>query len=151
MPGQEVTYCYYFHTPNAATVDQQVGLGARARQPSHDHVHERGCPPADGTVDENCGFGGSAANSLPVWTYATQTENQEEDLPADDGAGKPLAQNIAANSAGYLQMHYLNATQGSDRARDSTPTRCPRAPTTPRPTRTSPTTTTSNPAGPDQL
>jgi hypothetical protein len=45
-----------------------------------------------------------------VWTYATQTEHEEELLPADDGAGKPLAQKIAANTPAVLQLHYLNAT-----------------------------------------
>jgi len=70
-----------------------------------------GSQPADGTVDQNCGVGGGGGANVPVWTYATQTPTQEEDLPDDDGAGKPLAQNIAPNSAGYFQMHYLNATQ----------------------------------------
>jgi hypothetical protein len=112
QPGQEVTYCYYFHTPNTATVAvnkwvSQLALG------SHHMImflNPGGSQPADGTIDQNCGLGSGSAGNLPVWTYATQTQNQEEDLPADDGTGKPLAQNIAPNSAGYFQMHYLNAT-----------------------------------------
>jgi hypothetical protein len=45
-----------------------------------------------------------------VWTYATQTPHQEQDLPKDDGAGLPVAQMIKPNTAGYFQLHYLNAT-----------------------------------------
>jgi hypothetical protein len=74
-----------------------------------------GTQPADGTIDQNCGLGagGGGIGNLPVWTYATQTPHQEIDLPSDDGNGKPLAQDIAPNSAGYFQMHYLNATPGT--------------------------------------
>jgi len=114
MPGEEVTYCYYFHTPNTQTVAINKWVSVLA--PGSHHMimflNPGGSQPADGTIDQNCGFGGSG-NNLPVWTYATQTENQEEDLPADDGNGQPLAQNIPAGSAGYFQMHYLNATQNA--------------------------------------
>jgi hypothetical protein len=110
--GQEVTYCYYFHTSNTQTVS--INKWVSTMTPGSHHMilfmNPGGSQPADGTIDQNCGLGGSGASNLPVWTYATQTPTQEEDLPADDGAGKPLAQNIAANSAGYFQMHYLNAT-----------------------------------------
>ncbi len=116
MPGQEVTYCYYFHTPNTQTLAINKWVSTLA--PGSHHMimflNPGGSQPADGTIDQNCGLGGSGSlGNLPVWTYATQTEYQEEDLPADDGTGKPLAQNIAANSAGYFQMHYLNATQNA--------------------------------------
>ena len=40
---------------------------------------------------------------------ATQTPHQEQALPADDGTGLPVAQLIKPNSAGYFQLHYLNA------------------------------------------
>jgi hypothetical protein len=115
--GQEVTYCYYFHTPNKQTIAVNKWVSELA--PGSHHMimflNPGGSQPADGTLDQNCGFGGSAGGvgNLPVWTYATQTEHQEEDLPSDDGAGKPLAQNIAAGVAGYFQMHYLNATTGT--------------------------------------
>jgi hypothetical protein len=63
-----------------------------------------------GTVSAtNCGIGG-ASTSAPVWTYATQTPQAEVLLPTDDGTGKPLAQDIPANTAGFFQMHYFNAT-----------------------------------------
>jgi hypothetical protein len=59
----------------------------------------------------NCGIGNiGAAQNRPVWTYAAQTVESEVELPTDDGEGKPLAQVIAPNTAGFFQMHYLNAT-----------------------------------------
>jgi len=114
--GQEVTYCYYFHTSNTQTV--AINKWVSTMTPGSHHMimflNPGGSQPADGSVDQNCGVGGgSGAANVPVWTYATQTPTQEEDLPADDGAGKPLAQNVAPNSAGYFQMHYLNATQAA--------------------------------------
>ena len=114
MPGEEETVCYYFHTSNTTTV--AVNKWVSDMTPGSHHailfMTPTGTPPPDGTVSmDNCGLGGTSnVSSLPIWTYATQTTHQEEDLPADDGNGLPLAQNIAPNSAGYLQLHYLNAT-----------------------------------------
>nr|MBA2538014.1 hypothetical protein [Deltaproteobacteria bacterium] len=39
-----------------------------------------------------------------------QTPSAEIKLPTDDGAGKPLAQDIAPNTAAFFQMHYFNRT-----------------------------------------
>lgn len=113
-PGQEVTYCYYFHTSNKQTVAVNKWVSVLAPGSHHMimYLNPKGSQPADGTIDQSCGGSGGSAN-VPVWTYATQVENQEENLPGDDGTGKPLAQNIAAGAAGYFQMHYLNATPGS--------------------------------------
>jgi hypothetical protein len=62
-----------------------------------------------GTVTPgDCGMG--SAQDQPTWTYAAQTEEADMALPADDGGGKPLAQEITAGEFGYFQMHYLNAT-----------------------------------------
>src|SRR5262249_28284036 len=54
----------------------------------------------------------SGSGTVPLWTYMTQTAHQEQELPADDGAGKPLAQRIPAHAAAVFQLHYLNATDG---------------------------------------
>ena len=111
--GTEFTKCFYFHTPNTTTV--AVNKWISDLTPGSHHMimflNPGGSQPADGTIDENCGLGGGGSTTnLPVWTFATQTAHLEEDLPADDGTGKPLAQNIPANTAGYFQMHYLNAS-----------------------------------------
>jgi hypothetical protein len=110
--GTEFTKCFYFHTPNTATV--AVNKWVADMTPGSHHMimflNPGGSQPADGTIDENCGLGRGAGTNFPVWTFASATEHYEQDMPDDDGAGKPLAQNIAANSAGYFQMHYLNAS-----------------------------------------
>ena len=54
--------------------------------------------------------GGFGAADVPSWTYSAQTTTNELDLPADDGTGLPLGQEIAASTPAYFQMHYLNAT-----------------------------------------
>ncbi len=112
-PNNEVTKCFYFHTGNTATA--AVNKWVSHMTPGSHHMimflNPGGSQPADGTIDENCGLGGSGGGAnIPVWTYATQMPDQEEDLPPDDGTGMPLAQNIPANTAGYFQMHYLNET-----------------------------------------
>lgn len=110
--GQEFTKCFYFHTGNAASV--AINKWVSDMTPGSHHMimflNKSGASqPADGTIDENCGFGNSTSN-IPAWTYAAATPHLEEVMPTDDGAGKPLAQNIAANTPGFLQMHYLNAS-----------------------------------------
>ena len=145
--GQEITKCYYFHTPNTRDRGgEQVDLRHDAGQPPHDHVpHAAGSnQPADGTIDENCGGGGGGRTSRCGRTRR-RPRTTRSTCRDDDGTGKPLAQDIPPNTAGYFQMHYLNATDSrSDGARRrSTRTPSMRRRPTRRPTRTSRTTTTS--------
>jgi hypothetical protein len=110
--GQEFTKCFYFHTSNTATVS--VNKWVSDMTPGSHHMimfltPNNSSPPPDGTIDENCSFG-SSPSDIASWTFASAQPHLEADLPADDGTGKPLAQNIAPNSAGFIQMHYLNAT-----------------------------------------
>jgi len=112
MPGQEITYCYYFHTPNTETL--AVSQWQSVLTPGSVHRIMFQTPGGDsqpeGTVsDQNCGLGASGT-SAPIWTYATQTEESELLLPTDDGAGQPLAQEIKPGTPAFFQMHYLNAT-----------------------------------------
>jgi hypothetical protein len=108
-PGQEVTYCYYFHTPNTTPVVVNKWVSDMTAGSHHMIMFfNNGSQPADGTFDTSgCGLGGNPSN-LPIWVYASATPHEELDLPADDGAGKPLAMNIPANQGAYFQMHYLN-------------------------------------------
>jgi hypothetical protein len=109
--GQERTFCFYFRTPN--TEPMAIKHWASHMTPGSHHMimfltRNDKMPP--GTVSEaNCGFGGDALDPA-LWTYAAQTPDAELALPIDDGGGKPLAQEVPANSAGFLQMHYFNAT-----------------------------------------
>jgi hypothetical protein len=113
--GQEFTKCFYFHTPNDTTV--AVNKWVSDMTPGSHHMimfltPNETNPPPDGTIDEGCGIGpsGGLGGNLPAWTFASATEHYEQDMPDDDGTGKPLAQNIPPHTAGFFQMHYLNAS-----------------------------------------
>ena len=111
QPGDQVTYCYYFHPPNTTDVMVNKWVSDMSAGSHHAilYVNPGGTQPPDGTSNtDTCGVGGGT--NPPVWTYATQTEHQEEDLPPDDGNGKPLAQKIPPHTAAYFQLHYLNGT-----------------------------------------
>jgi hypothetical protein len=109
--GAEFTKCFYFHTSNTAPV--AVDKWISDMTPGSHHLilflNPGGSQPADGTIDENCSVQGTGG-SIAQWTFAAASEHYELDLPSDDGAGKPLAQLIPAGTAGYVQMHYLNAS-----------------------------------------
>jgi hypothetical protein len=108
-PGQEITYCYYFRTPN--TEPMAISKWKSVMTPGSHHMIMYTTttdlmPP--GTVSaSNCGQSASTSNPS-IWTYAAQNVDTEVQLPLDDGAGKPLAQLIAPNTPAYFQMHYLN-------------------------------------------
>ncbi len=111
QPGDQITYCYHTHTPNTSEV--LVNKWVSDISPGSHHAIMFQLPQGDTTPDgtlDTSECGGLVGGSAPVWTYATQTEHQEMDLPADDGTGKPLAQKIAPNTAVVFQLHYLNAT-----------------------------------------
>jgi hypothetical protein len=107
-PGAEITYCYYFRTPNTAQVaikqwtshmtagaaDMTLFLTATDFQ-----------PPGTQTAT-NCGFAGGV--SIPAWTYVAYTPDADMTFPTDDGTGKPVGQVIPTNQAGYLRLHYVN-------------------------------------------
>lgn len=112
-PGEEHTYCYYFRTPNTEPMVIKSWRSVMAPGSHHMIMFTTGqtdkMPP--GTVSEaNCGLTVQGA-SLPVWTYAAQNADTTVELPSDDGTGKPLGQEIAPNTAGFFQMHYLNTTE----------------------------------------
>ena len=103
-PGEEATKCFYFHTPN--TTNLHIHKWVSDMTPGSHHMiyfASIGSQPADGTVDD-CE---AAGTPLPV--YGAQTAHQEADFPTDD-VGVQLAQVVVPQSAGYLQMHYLNTT-----------------------------------------
>jgi hypothetical protein len=112
----EFTKCFYFHTSNTSTV--AINKWISDMTPGSHHLimflnTSGGSQPADGTIDENCSFGNSTTN-IPSWTYAAAVPHAEEDFPDDDGNGMPLAQDIAPNTPGFVQMHYLNASDNDE-------------------------------------
>lgn len=51
-----------------------------------------------------------------MWTYSSQTVDQTFDLPADDGTGLPIAQNVEPGQNAFIEMHYLNSTDDEIKA-----------------------------------
>ena len=109
--GQEIVYCYYFHMPNTSMVAIKKWVSDMTPGSHHMILYftDTAVQP-DGTLN-TCESGG--AGIVPVWTYASQTPHQESAMPADDGTGMPLAQEIAPGQAAYFQMHYLNASDAA--------------------------------------
>ena len=114
QPGQEITYCYYFRTPNTKSLAIKRWASEMTPGSHHMIMYATGdqdvMPP--GTVSaSNCGNAGATSGGITaIWTYAAQTASSEVRLPDDDGTGLPLAQDVAPNTAAFFQMHYLNAT-----------------------------------------
>jgi hypothetical protein len=109
-PGAEVTYCYYFRTPN--TGELLIQRWASHMTPGSHHMILYLTPtdqqPPGTMSPTNCGI--TKGTGGPVWTYSAQTPDAESQLPSDDGNGNPVGQVIKARQSGFLQMHYLNAT-----------------------------------------
>jgi hypothetical protein len=109
-PGVEVTYCYYFHTPNKAELSIQK-WASHMTQGSHHMIlflTPTDQQPPGTLLTSQCGFGSGVIGS--AWTYSAQTPDAESALPRDDGHGVPVGQPIKADQSGFLQMHYLNAS-----------------------------------------
>lgn len=103
----EVTYCWYFRTPN--TEPMAINKWSSVMTPGSHHLivfttgNTDRMPPGTVSTASCDGFGVNSS-----WTYSAQTPTAKIDLPADDGAGKPLAIDIPPNTAGFIQMHYFN-------------------------------------------
>lgn len=116
-PGQEITYCYYFRTPNTQTLAIRRWVSempAVNRDTVVFTTTDGSGQPVDkmppGTLSAaNCGFGGGTS-FLPNWLYAAYTPSAELALPLDDGTGKPVAIEIPPNTAGFVRMHFVNET-----------------------------------------
>jgi len=109
-PGDDLTFCYYFHTPN--TSDLAIKKWAsHMTAGSHDLIvyltrTDLQRPPTLSTT--KCGLVSNGPG--PVWTYSANTPDNEALLPPDDGNGMPVGQLLKAGQSGFLQMHFLNTT-----------------------------------------
>ena len=108
--GEEITYCWYFKTPNTEDMVVKKWSSVMTSGSHHMIMFTTNTPvQPDGTVSASeCGVGGASAQNVPSWIYAAQNETAELALPTDDGTGKPLGQIITKSKPAYLQMHYLN-------------------------------------------
>jgi hypothetical protein len=115
QPGAEVTYCYWFHTPNTTSLTINKWVSDMTPGSHHMIYFSGGSEPATGDgIDMNNTCGGFSGNGgAPQWVFASQSAHLEEDLPSDDGTGKPLAQVVAPNTVGAFQMHYINTTDAA--------------------------------------
>jgi hypothetical protein len=111
-PGQEITYCYYFRTPN--TESMAIKQWKSEMTPGSHHMimytTQDDMKPPGTVTTQSCGFGTGSGTNIPLWTYSAGQPSAEITLPVDDGNGQPIAQDIPANTAAFFQMHYLNAT-----------------------------------------
>ena len=118
--GQAISQCYYFRT---GSVDA-VGIGrfsSRFGPVIHNIVVYTTVDmttklPADrqppGTLSAtDCGFGGSANNTTARRIYSAHATVEQLRMPDDDGAGKPLALELPANAAGFIEIYALNASE----------------------------------------
>lgn len=112
-PSQEVTYCYYFKTPNTKPIAVNRWVSDMTPGSHHMIFFTGGLDHADGIdMNNECGVNlGNGIGGLQSWVFASQTAHSEQLLPPDDGEGKPLAQVIQPNTQAAIQMHYLNQAE----------------------------------------
>src|ERR1044071_1120866 len=107
-PGAEVTYCYYFKTPN--TSELEIQRWASHMTPGvHDmilYLTPNDQQPPGTMSPADCGIVKRAGG--PIWTYAAHSADAETVLPDNDGSGNPIGQPVKAKQSGFLQIHYLN-------------------------------------------
>jgi len=116
-PGEAIAYCYYFDTPNTATLGIgrfSVDLGFPA---AHIIVYNTysgsGGAPADrevpGTLSSsNCGFTASTNNTYARRIFSSHESSEVLTMPSDDGGGTPLAIELLANQPTFIEMYFVN-------------------------------------------
>ncbi|MDQ3297489.1 MAG: hypothetical protein M3619_12945 [Myxococcota bacterium] len=112
QPGQEEIYCTYFHTSNTAPVAINQ-WEIEMTQPGIHHMifFTGGREHADGIdMTNTCGLDLDNLGANRAWILSSANGRTVQNLPLDDGAGKPLAQLIQPNTLGVFQTHYINAT-----------------------------------------
>ena len=119
LGSQRITYCWYFRTPNqqlmAITKWSSTMSAPGARMIVYTTASER-MPP--GTVSAvNCGPGSGSLGSQAGWTFAAREAAAEMALPSDDGTGRPLAMELAANQPGFVQIFFDNSGADATSAR----------------------------------
>jgi hypothetical protein len=114
--GGDDTFCYHFRTPNTQTAGirrwSSVGPAGTAYVVLFTAPQDVRPP---GTLSPgNCMFQGSALEP-GSWVYDGRGASAELVMPGDDGAGKPVAMEIAPNTPAYLVVRFLrgpNPIQG---------------------------------------
>lgn len=115
-PGEEGTYCYYFRAPSTDTLG--IRRWASTMNAGMHHLilyatYDSNWNPAEhqppGTLTQgSCGQFG--AGGFAGWVYAAHETEQELVLPPDDGAGSPVAVELAPDQPLALEMYIPNAS-----------------------------------------
>ncbi len=115
-PLQEIAYCYYFRTPNAASLavrQWQSRLGPGVKRMSVFLTSADVAAPRSQSA-ANCApglDGGASALVRRSWAYTASHPVQELTFPSDDGTGKPIGMPLPPAQAGYLYIHFANLTE----------------------------------------
>ena len=114
--GEAQTFCYYFRAPNTATVG--IRRWASSMDAGMHHLilfatYDGSWLPAErqpaGTLTQTpCGV--SEGGGFAAWLYAAHYPAQQLVFPTDDGAGKPLAVEIAPDQPMFVQIYVINTT-----------------------------------------
>jgi hypothetical protein len=115
--GEQAAYCYYFRTPNSGT----LGVGRFSSRfdaiTAHIIVYttidqttgaiaDRQAP---GTLSATgCGFSTGGNNTVAHRIYSAHAESEQLRMPDSDGAGNPLAVELPANAAGFIEIYVVN-------------------------------------------
>jgi hypothetical protein len=106
--GEEITYCWYFKTPNTEQYTIKRWVSHMTGGSHHMIVFfTSSLSQPEGTVSSSsCGFGGGT--NVGQWIYAAQNEDADLKMPTDDGNGQPVGMDVKPGQVGFIQMHYLN-------------------------------------------
>jgi hypothetical protein len=108
--GATETWCYYFHASNSSL--QAIRKWSSTMTPGSHHLILFTTPTdrkPPGTLDQvDCSISGM---QFATWSYAAHELVAELELPADDGAGQPLAMEIVPAQPAFLQMYFFNASE----------------------------------------
>lgn len=107
--GQELASCWYFRTPNA---DDLVVRTFTSRLPAAAVSVAMMLTPDDVQAPGTQSSAGCAWSpaSGPVPAYLGSSGTASFSFPPDDGSGKAVGLRIPAGQAGYLRVHWANAS-----------------------------------------
>lgn len=120
-PGEEATYCYYFHTPNAGTAGirrwaSSMGAGMHHMIPYATSASD-GSPiefQPPGTLTQSpCSL--ISVVTFASWIYAAHGATEDLVVPDDDGNGMPLAVEVPPGQPAFLETYV--ATLAMQRSR----------------------------------
>ena len=124
QPQQSVPYCYYFRFANAERIAVERFVSSmRAvnrkvilfRTTDAQGAPVDAFPPGTVSAVDCSAIGRPGVRSH--WMYESDTPDGELALPADDGAGNPLALEVPAFSSGFMLIHHHNTTSEVQKGR----------------------------------